>query len=307
MSNAKVPMGEGYKTVFIITIILAAIQVFMGSKSAVLWAFYAIMMYKRKDQSLESWFKIISIIGLISTVFAIFVISYDSDTDNIIPSLAIMTFVHFLYYRFFNAVNLSGEYKPSTTKEAPSGAFSSGGIAPATTEPARQMRSATSGQARPILGSDEKLYLEATAEFSLARNPALWAKVLALHDGNEERSKYAYIRERVAQGMQSINDTSVSPNPKASNEFFGKNGESYWSPSKNSAPPPASSYPQSSANKANQHEYMGEKGESYWFPNRDAASTFSNKSGVKLSPSFSHVRERGKKSSTITGEDQSRP
>lgn len=47
---------------------------------------------------------------------------------------------------------------------------------------------------------DEELYLVATKEAnSDARNPALWAKALALAEGDEEKAKYQYIKLRAGQ------------------------------------------------------------------------------------------------------------
>jgi hypothetical protein len=47
---------------------------------------------------------------------------------------------------------------------------------------------------------DSKLYLAATTEFdSNRKNQATWAKALALHDGDQERARYEYIRLRAAQ------------------------------------------------------------------------------------------------------------
>jgi len=50
---------------------------------------------------------------------------------------------------------------------------------------------------------DENLYLEATEEVeSENRDPALWAKVLALTEGAQDKAKYAYIKLRVEQLAQ---------------------------------------------------------------------------------------------------------
>lgn len=48
--------------------------------------------------------------------------------------------------------------------------------------------------------NDEHLYLQATEEVeSETRNSALWAKAMALSDGNLEKAKYHYIKLRVEQ------------------------------------------------------------------------------------------------------------
>ena len=51
--------------------------------------------------------------------------------------------------------------------------------------------------------SDEEFYLKATNEVENGqRNPALWAKVMALTEGNEDKAKYKYINHRVAQLLE---------------------------------------------------------------------------------------------------------
>lgn len=48
--------------------------------------------------------------------------------------------------------------------------------------------------------NDEELYLEATKEAeSDSRNPALWAKAVAVSEGDQEKAKYQYIKLRVEQ------------------------------------------------------------------------------------------------------------
>ncbi len=48
--------------------------------------------------------------------------------------------------------------------------------------------------------SDEDLYLEATNEVNgPMKDPALWAKVMALTDGDQNKAKYQYIKLRVKQ------------------------------------------------------------------------------------------------------------
>lgn len=112
--------------------------------------------------------------------------------------------------------------------------------------------------------NDEALYLAATEEFDgPSRQAGLWAKVLALHDGDEEKAKFSYIRERVAQKLA----------------FLSKNegGES-------GLPHTAATRFSSSGNVVNDAEFFGEQGESYRFPDTKAAAEFSSKHGVKLSP-----------------------
>jgi hypothetical protein len=48
--------------------------------------------------------------------------------------------------------------------------------------------------------NDEELYLEATNEVeSENKNQALWAKVMALSEGIQDKAKYRYIKLRVEQ------------------------------------------------------------------------------------------------------------
>jgi len=111
--------------------------------------------------------------------------------------------------------------------------------------------------------NDEALYLAATEEFAgLSRQAGLWAKVLALHDGDEEKAKFSYIRERVAQML-------VAPSGEVKREV----GLSHPSESKLSDPQSGQ----------DSEEYFGEQGESYRLPDEKAAADFSSKHGVKLS------------------------
>ncbi len=63
--------------------------------------------------------------------------------------------------------------------------------------------------------NDEQLYLDATNEVDGDnKNPALWAKVVALAEGDSEKAKYEYIKLRVKQ-------LSKEP-PKAQKTFTKK-------------------------------------------------------------------------------------
>lgn len=60
--------------------------------------------------------------------------------------------------------------------------------------------------------SDEKLFLEATKEASSPdRDEALWAKAMALAEGDEKKAKYLYIKTRVKQLSAS---QQASPQPE---------------------------------------------------------------------------------------------
>jgi len=63
--------------------------------------------------------------------------------------------------------------------------------------------------------NDEYLYLEATKEVeSGMTKPALWAKVITLSEGDEEKAKYQYVKLRVAQ----LADERKSVKPTFSNK-----------------------------------------------------------------------------------------
>jgi len=63
--------------------------------------------------------------------------------------------------------------------------------------------------------SDEILYLQATEEVeSTARIPALWAKSIALAEGDLVKAKYKYIKLRVEQ----LNQTDIKPERLVPNE-----------------------------------------------------------------------------------------
>tara|TARA_R110000850_G_scaffold107632_1_gene219387 strand:- start:158 stop:733 length:576 start_codon:yes stop_codon:yes gene_type:complete len=63
--------------------------------------------------------------------------------------------------------------------------------------------------------SDEALYLQATEEVeSNARNSGLWAKSIALAEGDVNKAKYKYIKLRVAQ----LNLIDIKPNRLAKKE-----------------------------------------------------------------------------------------
>lgn len=80
--------------------------------------------------------------------------------------------------------------------------------------------------------NDEALYLSATREFSSTlRSEGLWAKVLALHDGDEEKAKFSYIRDRVVQ-MRATQKTEVSAESRLQVEgsHSAPTGDSYPAP-----------------------------------------------------------------------------
>lgn len=112
--------------------------------------------------------------------------------------------------------------------------------------------------------NDEALYLAATEEFEgPSRQAGLWAKVLALHDGDVEKAKFSYIRERVSQKLAilSENERSETGLPPSTTLRFSE--------------------PESVRENV---EFFGEQGESYRFPDTQAAIEFSSKHGVKFSP-----------------------
>ena len=71
--------------------------------------------------------------------------------------------------------------------------------------------------------SDEDLYLKATNEVdSDKRDEALWAKSMALHDGDEKKAKYEYIRSKVKIFAEEnkIEIESFSVKEESSNEIL---------------------------------------------------------------------------------------
>lgn len=59
--------------------------------------------------------------------------------------------------------------------------------------------------------NNEHLYLTATEEVEQGNvHPGLWAKALALHEGDENKAKYFYINQRVAQ-LEKENVEQVPP------------------------------------------------------------------------------------------------
>jgi len=68
--------------------------------------------------------------------------------------------------------------------------------------------------------SDEELYLEATREVEGEdKNPALWAKVMTLSQGDEDKAKYQYIKLRVEQLTRSQKEKSPVFTKKTVDEF----------------------------------------------------------------------------------------
>lgn len=114
------------------------------------------------------------------------------------------------------------------------------------------------------LVNDEALYLFATEEFAgPSRQAGLWAKVLALHDGHEEKAKFSYIRERVAQ-LQAASAVGA-----------------IGAGSSQSLTEPMISEPQANSDGM---EFWGEQGETNRFPDAKAAAEFSSKRGVIPTP-----------------------
>jgi hypothetical protein len=57
--------------------------------------------------------------------------------------------------------------------------------------------------------NDKDFYLEATNEVEEGKqNPAIWAKALALTEGDEEKAKYKYIKLRVERLVADEGDTT---------------------------------------------------------------------------------------------------
>jgi len=68
--------------------------------------------------------------------------------------------------------------------------------------------------------NDEELYLEATSEVEgESRSPSLWAKVMALSEGDEENAKYKYIKLRVEQLANERKNTTPKFTEKTVDEF----------------------------------------------------------------------------------------
>jgi hypothetical protein len=68
--------------------------------------------------------------------------------------------------------------------------------------------------------SDEELYLEATCEVEGDdKNLALWAKVMALSEGDQEKAKYQYIKLRVEQLARSKKENSPVFTKKTVDQF----------------------------------------------------------------------------------------
>ena len=64
--------------------------------------------------------------------------------------------------------------------------------------------------------ADEELYLEATTEVdSDNRQPALWAKVMTLNEGDEEKARYHYTRLRAEQMIGKLQTPDIYPTKRA--------------------------------------------------------------------------------------------
>ncbi len=68
--------------------------------------------------------------------------------------------------------------------------------------------------------NDEDLYLEATKEVEGdSKKPALWAKVMALSEGDQEKAKYQYIKLRVTELSDERESTKPTFTKKSVDEF----------------------------------------------------------------------------------------
>ena len=74
--------------------------------------------------------------------------------------------------------------------------------------------------------NDEQLYLEATQEVdSGTQKPALWAKAMALAEGDEKKAKYRYIALRVEQKSSTSEkiapaEPPTSPTPETAEDLI---------------------------------------------------------------------------------------
>lgn len=67
---------------------------------------------------------------------------------------------------------------------------------------------------------DEDLYYQATKEVEGEnRSPSLWAKVMALTEGDEVKAKYKYIKLRVEQLANNQDDYRHEPNSNKPDNF----------------------------------------------------------------------------------------
>jgi len=74
--------------------------------------------------------------------------------------------------------------------------------------------------------SDEKLYLQATGEVDSTNiDKALWAKAIALTDGDHDRAKYKYIKLRVEQLQDHDLETTSSSLNKQDSHHINKHTE----------------------------------------------------------------------------------
>ena len=70
---------------------------------------------------------------------------------------------------------------------------------------------------------DEELYLEAAHEVESDRkDPALWVKVMALTEGNEEKAKYLYVKLKVEKLTRNKAEETSVVNKKTFDEFDNK-------------------------------------------------------------------------------------
>lgn len=207
MTTIKPPMTDSYRAIFIFAIAMSFITLLAGNKGGIgtlFWGYVAWMMYKRDNLGLISIFKLSLWVVAFSFFMGFVLLSNRTFEENWFGYTAqgyyllvvIVGAVDFALLNYFRNIVLQeksaiGKTPNTTSSGNDSKVFVGEGLnALAETIPTTQNIS-------EVAMLDEQIYLKINDELESGNiDKALWLKLFADLDGDENRTKASYIRNR---------------------------------------------------------------------------------------------------------------
>ena len=174
-------MTNSYKAIFIFAIFMSFVSLFLGAKGigTLFWGYVAWLMYKKNIVALITIFKLMSYLLGFSFLIGIYFLTNNTfnekwigySAEGFFLSLLVSVIINIVLLRYFkNLQKLIPKFK-------------------------RELRSPTLQNNK--ITSDEDIYLQISHELeSGLTDKALWTKIFAETDGNENKTKASYIKQR---------------------------------------------------------------------------------------------------------------
>lgn len=210
MSDIKQPMEGAYKGVFIFTIVMAVVVFFVGtatgSKSHIgtlIWGYTAWLMYKRKTSQLVTLYKgLLWLTGFaalsVVVLFATYVDTLRYSHLEIFLLITLVFGVDYALLKFFQRVVANESI-----------------ITRVSVDP----QQATTSSKLP---NDEDTWKAASKELATDRNEGLWAKCFAEADGDENKAKAAYLKNRFKSLSEEAGATKYNQSRTYINDRFSR-------------------------------------------------------------------------------------